>query len=131
MNAINIVGNYNREPEIGQDDYLLYQLSAINLNHLASLLEDSFQSSSSMAVNIGEGHLIFQAVSDGFAASITDDGVVLVEASNRSLKDLAIKLRQMAELEPDPDHLIHIHFDSYFTHTPNGLSDIVIERLEK
>lgn len=125
-------GIYSKEPEIGQDDYHLFQLTNSNLKQLAELIRGMSESTSPLSVYIGQGCIHFHiATHSSFNAKLLSDGCVSVQADQSSLNNLARRLEDMAQAEVDPDNLVHTHLDNDFSSPPKGLSDIVFQRLDE
>ena len=131
MSTMQLEGSYKKKPEIGQGEYHLVQLTGPSMIHLAALIQSHIEDSEVWQVDIGQGHIRFETAASGhFTAEVSGGGGVLLRSSRNDLEQLASRLQEMACAKSDPNDLIHLHLESYFTETGKGLSDVVLERLD-
>ncbi len=132
MSETRLNGIYTRESEIGQADYHLIQLSINDLIRLAFLINGYTETQSPCSIEIGLGSLSFEITQlDNFTAETSDNCNVLIRASPHNLKQLADKFQDMAHSDPDPNYLVHVHLDTFFTSPGIGLSDVVFQLLDE
>ena len=131
MIDIALEGGYARESDKYVDDYHVFRMSKQALEQMASSLEGMTHSSQSLNLNIGGGGLLFEPVPEGFLANLTSSGGVLLQVGKRELGKLVTRIGQMAACETDPGEVLKIHLDYSFTGAAQGVSDVVIERIEE
>ena len=130
MPEIALEGGYSRRSDVIEDDYHIFRLNQRALQQLASFLEGMASTSQSLKLDIGDGRLWIETVSEGFLASLTSSGAVLLQLGRRELTNLVNRITRMANCEADPGDVIQIHLDYSFTAADQNISDVVIERID-
>ena len=132
MSAAQLDGLFSQEANMGREDYYLFQLTSNNLSRLSELILGHLKVSDSWQTHIGGGYVRLEVISsENCSAEIIDAGGVLLRVSQNDIQQFAKRLQEMAEAESDPDYLVHMHLDNYFTVPAKGLSDIIFQRLDE
>jgi hypothetical protein len=131
MLQIALEGGYIRESDKFVDDYHIFRMPKQSLQQMALSLEGMSHSSQPINLNIGGGGLLFESVTEGFLANVTSSGEVILHLGKRELNKLVTRISHMAACDTDPGEVIKIHLDYSFTEADEGVSDIVIERIEE
>ncbi len=111
----------------------LFALLAPDLETVASNLRYAVQNHTSFEVSVSNGRIRFTPGSSrSFDAVLSSAGSIQITADPDYLSSLADTLTHMAnETDPELIGLIHTHLDVYLSHPQTGISDIVIERIDK
>jgi hypothetical protein len=130
---ISLTGSYTIEPSSGGiPGFYALKLENGELLRLAEAIE--LMSSNQIPLNIYiDGHeLKLLPVSiNTFKAEKTKYENLLITSSIPYLIDLAQRLRWMAAAPEDPDYLVHVHLDLFYSRTDEDTPDIIIERKDK